>query len=348
MGKAFGLNRRFNQQTTYPMILEIDTSLSAGLQYDLVTVGGPGRISPSYTVDWGDGTVESFTTVGTKSHVYSAAGVYQIKISGSVYCIGSTASSPGNSANLKKLKRVLSWGRIVGLQQLSIGNSSSLIEVPDHLPSGLDSLLNMFNGCTTFNQNIGSWDVSKITSLSGMFRSNTVFNQNISGWNTSKVTNFSGMFDGATAFNQNISGWDVSSATILAFMFANNTIFNQNISGWNTSKVTTMSGMFNGATAFNQDLGSWALTNTVTLTNMLNNCGMSNENYSRTLIGWANYVSSTGTAKSRSLGATGRKYNSTSYGGSPYSTGSGARTYLTTATASGGGGWTISDGGAGA
>ena len=57
---------------------------------------------------------------------------------------------------------------------------------------------------------------------------------------------------------------------------------------------------------------------------MLSNCNMSTENYSRTLIGWANYVSSVipaspGPAKSAdipagvTLGAAGLSYNSTNY-----------------------------------
>jgi surface protein len=47
----------------------------------------------------------------------------------------------------------------------------------------------MFGFCT-FNQPIGSWNVSKVTNMSEMFRSSYTFNQNIGSWNVSGVTNF--------------------------------------------------------------------------------------------------------------------------------------------------------------
>ena len=51
-----------------PMILEIDTTKSAGLQYD-ISIGGS---SCRLTIDWGDGSAPTtYTTVGTKSYTYS-------------------------------------------------------------------------------------------------------------------------------------------------------------------------------------------------------------------------------------------------------------------------------------
>jgi surface protein len=40
-----------------------------------------------------------------------------------------------------------------------------------------------------------------------VFRGATVFNQDISSWDISKVTNMAYMFSGTHAFNQNISKW---------------------------------------------------------------------------------------------------------------------------------------------
>jgi surface protein len=87
----------------------------------------------------------------------------------------------------------------------------------------------MFNGASALNQDIGAWDVSKVTNMQGMFHGASAFNQAIGAWDVSKVTNMQGMFKGASAFNQDIGAWDVS-------------------------KVTGMQGMFKGASALKQKI----------------------------------------------------------------------------------------------
>jgi len=155
----------------------------------------------------------------------------------------------------------------------------------------------MFWGTTSFNQNIGNWNVSNVSNFAYMFRDNfgsfnnggspsisgwttssatnmtnmfwsaTAFNQPIGAWDVSNVTNFEGMFLNATTFNQPIGTWDVSSGTNFGGMFAIASNFNQNISGWDMSSATNVSGMFSSS-SFNQPIGAWNVSNVTNFSEM--------------------------------------------------------------------------------
>ena len=123
--------------------------------------------------------------------------------------------------------------------------------------SKVTNMYSMFFNANDFNQDIGSWDVSKVTQMTSMFMYCKAFNQDIGNWNTSKVTSMKAMFYQADAFNQDIGSWDVSKVTQMTSMFQIATAFNQDIGSWDTSNVTDMQFMFTQATSFNQDIGSW-------------------------------------------------------------------------------------------
>uniref|UniRef100_A0A6C0BUZ9 Hedgehog/Intein (Hint) domain-containing protein n=1 Tax=viral metagenome TaxID=1070528 RepID=A0A6C0BUZ9_9ZZZZ len=151
-------------------------------------------------------------------------------------------------------------------------------------------LSNVFNGASSFNKSLNSWDVSNVQDMVGMFGTASSFNQPLDLWDVSSVTDMTDMFYNATDFNQDISGWDVSSVESMVNMFYeatnfNNagvdltwgintsnviymsnmfqgaTNFNVNISDWNISSVSSMNSMFQNATSFNKPLGSWDVTN---------------------------------------------------------------------------------------
>jgi surface protein len=77
----------------------------------------------------------------------------------------------------------------------------------------MTNMVGMFNGATTFNSDINSWDVSGVITMNGMFINAEEFNQPLYSWNVSSVLNMNNMFKNATLFNQDISGWDVSNVT---------------------------------------------------------------------------------------------------------------------------------------
>ena len=130
----------------------------------------------------------------------------------------------------------------------------------DTISGNIIDMSYMFEGATTFKQDIGSWDVSNVTSMNQMFSGATSFNQDIGNWDVSSVTNMWSMFYMATSFNQDISSWDVSAVTDMSYMFCSASSFNQDISSWDVSNVTSMNQMFSGASSFNQDIGTWDLS----------------------------------------------------------------------------------------
>ena len=101
----------------------------------------------------------------------------------------------------------------------------------------------LFDGNTTFNQDIGGWDVSNVTTITNIFLNADVFNQDLSNWNTSNVTEIRGAFKGAKLFNSDVSTWDVSSVGD-AYATFRNSGFNQDISSWDVSSFTNVDKWF--------------------------------------------------------------------------------------------------------
>ena len=148
----------------------------------------------------------------------------------------------------------------------------------------------MFQGATSFNQDLSGWDVSHITDMNSMFKGAISFNSPLLwGSKVSNVTNMEHIFEGATSFNQDISGWDVSSVTSMYSMFQEATSFNQPIGLWGskTANVGNYSSMFQEASSFDQNLGAWTMKSGCYGDNMFYRSGMGCENYSATLVGWA-------------------------------------------------------------
>ena len=120
---------------------------------------------------------------------------------------------------------------------------------------------------------VSNLDTSRITDMSYLFEgAATSFNQDIGGWDVSNVTNMRWMFCNATSFNQYIGSWDVSKVTDMRGMFYKATTFSQYIGSWDVSNVTDMGGMFARASSFNQEIGSWDVSNVKYKNDMFLDC----------------------------------------------------------------------------
>lgn len=164
----------------------------------------------------------------------------------------------------------------------------------------LTNVLQMFNGAIAFNNgevgNTGSrpltWGdkTKKINAIAGMFNGATSFNQDISSWTITNITQNSGtsdVFKNAKVFN-NGKPAGVNSGALT----------------WDTSQVKTVAGMFDGAEAFNQSLGLLNVEK-VTFgggNNLLLQSNLSRRNYDQTLAGFAGQnILSIGTVNNRPL-----------------------------------------------
>ena len=250
------------------MIIIIDTNLGGDdIELPFGGIGIDGIV-----VDWGDGNTQTFLS-GSVTHTYSMKGIYTIQITGSATSFGNPNSYTGSEL----ITSVTSWGdfQFTSLSGAFSG-ANNITTIPNNIPSTVTDTSYMFQNASSFNQDIGGWNVSNVTNMVGMFQSASLFNQDIGGWNVSNVTNMGGLFVNASLFNQPIGGWDVGNVTIMTFMFTNASLFNQPIGGWNVSKVTNMNQMFQNATLFIQNLSTW---NPILISNaslMFNNCTMCN------------------------------------------------------------------------
>jgi len=187
------------------MILVFDTSLEAGEQVTLPLQG-----TVDCNVDWGDGTDDAYTTADDKTHTYGSGGVYTVRITGTLTQFGKSAG--GTYANVLKMTECQSFGD-VGLTNINgafIG-AANLTVAPAALPAAVTNLRQTFDGCTSFNQDIGGWNTANVTGMFGVFAGATSFNQELGSWNVANSTTFNGIFNGATAFQgAGLDQWGIS------------------------------------------------------------------------------------------------------------------------------------------
>ena len=239
--------------------------------------GGSGDTC-NYTIDWGDGATDSYTSCEEyHSHTYASAGTYNIKVTGT---INKWSCDTFVNANLDPsicdtfcndaeddVIYAMCMEACGKTQRAICGNDLSMDGIVDKFPVliGIESFGPVGLTSRSFaNANqltyVSSKDIpnaNTLTDMGHMFSGAVLFNSDIGNWDTSQTQTMSYMFYGASSFNQSLSAWDTSNVTRMDYMFCYASAFNGDISGWDTSNVTGMGYMFDGASAFNQPLNSW-------------------------------------------------------------------------------------------
>ena len=219
-------------------------------------------------VDWGDGTNNTYSGTGLRTHTYANSQLYNISLQGEV--LRFYFFSGGDEDQLVDVLTKISHG-ITGLTSASymfrdtdnFGISGNTLTEPaffDEISSNITTMNSMFYN-SKFNQDISSWDTSNVIDMTLMF-AKSQFDQPLNSWNTSNVMYMTEMFSDSQ-FNKSLNLWDTSNVQYMPWMFYNSK-FNQDISSWDTSNVIDMSAMLSDS-IFNQPLNSWNVSN---VTNM--------------------------------------------------------------------------------
>lgn len=186
------------------------------IQYILKTTGGSVTLElngwTNISIDWGDGNKGPLPGGQTRGfHEYSDGTERTIVATG----VLSSPEAPTQTQTISgdNITEIVDWNN--GLPQaVKLTGLTSLIKVPNYIPSYWTTLEGLFEGCSLINDvNITRWNTGSITSMKNLFFGCSAFNQPIGSWNVSAVTNVDNMLSGCTAFNQNLSGWTFSAGT---------------------------------------------------------------------------------------------------------------------------------------
>lgn len=259
------------------IVLEYDLTLmvSRTIYVPINTLDNP--LKPlNVTVDWGDGTSNTYTTAGIRSKTYAAGFTPAddkviVTISGQMDWYGTA-----NTIDQSGLVRVENIGFQMGLESLRgafRGTKSYLVYITPNLPETVTSLQEAFHS-SACAANLSGMDTRNIQNIAGLFFASIGAGPNCAGWDVRSVTQVAGIIRGNSQFNNafTLGNWESLADATEMFFVDTTAAFNQPIGYWDVSNVTNMTRMFGKAFAglgtrhpFNQDLGAWNVSN---VTNM--------------------------------------------------------------------------------
>ena len=231
----------------------------------------------TYTIDWGDGTIEEGVR-GSQTHTYDSAGIHTVRISGDIEEI-----RLDNHAGAHKLMSIDQWGdsQWTSMDSAFRGASNmtyNATDMPDF--SRVTDMERMFEGASSFDGDLSAWDVSNVSYMSYMFKDAPLFNSDISAWDVSNVSDMSEMFWHASSFDGEVSDWDVSRVTNMYGMFASASSFDGEVSDWDVSRVTDMAHMFNRASSFDGEVSDWDVSRVTDMADMFRSTSSFNSDIS--------------------------------------------------------------------
>jgi hypothetical protein len=234
--------------------------------------------SPNIRIDWGDGTVETFTTTGTKTRTYATAGNYTVKISGGFTSNGNIRLG-NTSIEGARVKSTSVIPTIPGLT--SFDNTFSSCTSLSSIPAGLfdnntavTSFVSTFTSCTSLSSiPAGLFDNNTaVTSFGSTFTSCTSLTSIPSTLfaNNTAVTNFFGTFGSCTSLT-----------SIPSTLFANNTAVTNFVSTFNsctslTSIPSTLFANNTAVTSFGNTFTSCTSLTSIPSTLFANNTAVTN------------------------------------------------------------------------
>ena len=157
----------------------------------------PLRLNSTYdcTVDWGDGTVESFTE--NPSHVYASSGEYDVKIAGQC---PAPRCQPSDGEKIIEVKH---WGSLIGATDWSLAftntPSNFVISATDVFGAGVTNVYRMFMGSGLSVIDPTLFDMSDVENMDHMFLAASSFDADLSGWCVPKITEEPELFADSSA-----------------------------------------------------------------------------------------------------------------------------------------------------
>lgn len=172
----------------------------------------------------------------------SEAGAYIISITPKIslaFDYGKSNVLPSERAQFKELKQ---WGDVVWMMVISgsFSGCSELKVTATDVPnlSEVNFMLEMFKNCTSITEipNLNQWNLSKVRNMNFMFEGASSFNQDISQLNVSNAKEMKGLLKGATAFNQNLGSWIIKGGALLNDIFSDSGMdcvnYSNTLKGW--------------------------------------------------------------------------------------------------------------------